>query len=242
MCEGMLWRFRSRWTRWSPGAFALALLPAISSAQDAEPEIPPGTEIRIAVSLAGRTLWVIAGEDTVRTAPVAVASNSSLEYAGRKWRFTTPRGRHIVKEKREDPRWLPPDWHYAETAKEHGLKLRTLGAAPVRLSDGRFLMVRDSAVGLATDSSGRDLAVLPFDEHIVFDNMLFIPPLTTRNRQLEGALGRFALDLGRGYLLHGTPYPSSIGTASTHGCIRLGDDDIAWLYENVPIGTPVDVK
>jgi lipoprotein-anchoring transpeptidase ErfK/SrfK len=25
----------------------------------------------------------------------------------------------------------------------------------------------------------------------------------------------------------------------THGCIRLGDDDIDWLYRNVPAGTAV---
>ena len=25
----------------------------------------------------------------------------------------------------------------------------------------------------------------------------------------------------------------------THGCVRLADDDIEWLYENVPVGTKV---
>ena len=42
-----------------------------------------------------------------------------------------------------------------------------------------------------------------------------------------------------GYLLHGTPYDDSIGTAATHGCVRLRADDVQWLYENVPVGTPV---
>jgi lipoprotein-anchoring transpeptidase ErfK/SrfK len=77
---------------------------------------------------------------------------------------------------------------------------------------------------------------------VVFDSTLFIPPVGTRNRQLEGALGAFALDLGDGYLLHGTPDPTSIGTASTHGCIRLGDADIAWLHDHVPVGAPVHVR
>jgi lipoprotein-anchoring transpeptidase ErfK/SrfK len=82
-------------------------------------------------------------------------------------------------------------------------------------------------------------AALPVDEHIVFDSTLFVPPFATRNRQVDGELGRFLLDLGDGYLFHGTPYEESIGTAATHGCLRLRDEDIAWLYDQVPIGTRV---
>ena len=44
---------------------------------------------------------------------------------------------------------------------------------------------------------------------------------------------------GDGYLFHGTPLKNSIGLAATHGCIRLRDEDIEWMYENVPVGTKV---
>ena len=37
----------------------------------------------------------------------------------------------------------------------------------------------------------------------------------------------------------GTPYKKSIGMAATHGCIRLNDEDIEWLYDHVPVGTKV---
>lgn len=40
-------------------------------------------------------------------------------------------------------------------------------------------------------------------------------------------------------MLHGTPHKASIGQAATHGCIRLDDDAITYLYRNVPVGTPV---
>ena len=53
----------------------------------------------------------------------------------------------------------------------------------------------------------------------------------------ENRQGR--LDLGEGYLLHGTPYKESLGMAATHGCVRLGDEDIEWLYDHVPVGTRV---
>jgi lipoprotein-anchoring transpeptidase ErfK/SrfK len=29
--------------------------------------------------------------------------------------------------------------------------------------------------------------------------------------------------------------------AATHGCVRLRDQDIEWLYENIPVGTKVYV-
>jgi lipoprotein-anchoring transpeptidase ErfK/SrfK len=73
----------------------------------------------------------------------------------------------------------------------------------------------------------------------VFDNTLFVPPTDTKHRQIEGELGHFRLYLGDGYQIHGTPYANSIGSSVTHGCVRLHDEDIEWLYENVPVGTKV---
>jgi hypothetical protein len=85
------------------------------------------------------------------------------------------------------------------------------------------------------------VAFTPFaaDEEVIWDGTLYIPPVGTKQRRVTGMLGRYRLDLGDGYLIHGTPYTESIGEPSSHGCMRLGDDDIAWLYEHVPVGTPV---
>ena len=66
-------------------------------------------------------------------------------------------------------------------------------------------------------------------------------PFTTLNRRVHGELGRFALDLGDGYMIHGTPDESSVGKKATHGCLRLHDEDIEWMYQNVREGTPVYV-
>ena len=192
---------------------------------------------RIVVSLMDRRLWVIAGDDTLRTAPAAVASRSTLDYDGRIWNFDTPRGRRRVLSKAANPYWIPPRWHYAEVAKDYDLKLRNMyKGRRIRLKDGRWLTVRDSLVVVEDDST---YAPLPTDEEIVFDSTVFIPPPGTKNRLVAGELGKYRLDLGDGYYLHGTPDLESIGTAATHGCVRLGDDDIEWLYENVPVGTPV---
>jgi lipoprotein-anchoring transpeptidase ErfK/SrfK len=39
--------------------------------------------------------------------------------------------------------------------------------------------------------------------------------------------------------LHGTDEPNSIGSAATHGCIRLANEDMRRLFGLVPAGTPV---
>jgi hypothetical protein len=193
--------------------------------------------LRVVVSLQDRHVWAIVGMDTVLSAPAAVAKGTTLEYGNSSWRFSTPRGARTVLSKEADPIWQPPDWLYAETALEHGLKLDHLYAGkPVKLGDGRSLTVRGDYVGIVENGQ---FAALPTDEHIVFNGRLYIPPMGTKNRHVEGELGKFRLNLGDGYLLHGTPYKNSIGMAATHGCVRLRDEDIEWLYEHVPVGTKV---
>lgn len=56
----------------------------------------------------------------------------------------------------------------------------------------------------------------------------------------DNPLGRHALYLNLpGYLLHGSNKQFGIGMQVTHGCLRLYPEHIAYLYDHVPIGTPV---
>ncbi|WP_380163498.1 L,D-transpeptidase family protein [Jannaschia sp. R86511] len=41
--------------------------------------------------------------------------------------------------------------------------------------------------------------------------------------------------------LHGTDDADSVGQAVSHGCIRLSDEDITYLAELLPLGTPVQI-
>jgi lipoprotein-anchoring transpeptidase ErfK/SrfK len=123
-------------------------------------------------------------------------------------------------------------------AREHRLRLARLPSeGGVTLDDGNVLTVRDGVAGL--QRSDGSFAPLPRDEEVVFDSTLYIPPIGSANRRVEGELGEYQLDLGGGYLIHGTPRKQSIGTATTHGCVRLDDEQIEWLYAHIPIGTPV---
>jgi len=192
---------------------------------------------RLVVSLQDRHLWAIIGRDTVLSAPVAVAKGTKLDFGKQEWKFDTPRGVRTVLGKEADPIWQPPEWLYAETALEYGLKLGHLTPGhPIKLSDGRKLTMKNNVAGVIDNG---EFAELPTDEHIVFDNTLFVPPMGSKNRKVEGELGKYRLLLGDGYLLHGTPYKESIGLAATHGCVRMRDEDIEWLYEHVPVGTKV---
>ncbi|WP_051920570.1 L,D-transpeptidase family protein [Thermodesulfobacterium hydrogeniphilum] len=55
-------------------------------------------------------------------------------------------------------------------------------------------------------------------------------------------MGKYALYLSRGlYAIHGTNKIYSIGRRSTHGCIRLYPQHIKFLYNNVTVGTTVQI-
>ena len=202
----------------------------------------PRAPLRLEVAIGERRLYAVRGQDTLLVTSAAVASQETLSYAGRTWTFYTPKGRRAVLAKQSDPWWTPPDWFYAEVARRHGLKLRYVEAGrPMRLSEGRRLVVRDSAVGLILPGSAT-FAPLPEDEHVVFGDTLYVPPIGTRHRRISGQLGAYRLDLGEGFLIHGTPDERTIGTASTHGCVRLDAVALQWVYDHVPVGTTVVIR
>lgn len=181
---------------------------------------------------------MVDGADTLMTAPAAVGMDRRLTFDGRSWTFRSPRGVRVVTGRTARDSWIPPEWHYAEVAREYHLRLARLHAdSAVVLDDGSILTTREGRVGLLRHDGS--FAPLPPEEEIVFDGKLYIPPLGTENRAITGELGEYQLDLGGGYLIHGTPHEKSIGTATTHGCVRLDDEQIAWLYDHIPIGTPV---
>ena len=58
----------------------------------------------------------------------------------------------------------------------------------------------------------------------------------------DNPLGDYAMRLGmRDYLIHGTNKPYGIGMRVSHGCIRLYPEDIEALFQQVPVGTPVNI-
>ena len=66
-----------------------------------------------------------------------------------------------------------------------------------------------------------------------------IPPPTHSSRYEYGVLGDYALDIGNGYLIHGTLYQRFLGLPVTHGCVRLNDKDLDYVYHELSIGSKV---
>ncbi|SUD90994.1 L,D-transpeptidase [Psychrobacter phenylpyruvicus] len=41
--------------------------------------------------------------------------------------------------------------------------------------------------------------------------------------------------------IHGTPDTEPMGTPLSHGCVRMRNDELMWLFEQVEEGTPVEI-
>ncbi len=198
---------------------------------------------RILVSLKRRRLWLVDGRDTLLSAPVAIGMTENFTYNGRRYSFDTPAGRRTVIGKAKDPIWIPPEWHYYEKAAEKGLEAVKLEKdSRIVLGDSSIIEVRGDEVG-RINHFGNFAPVTPGSE-IMFDGKLFIPPLHTRQRRVPDALGPYKLDMGDGYLIHGTHVynEESIGDAVSHGCVRMRNEDLIRLYPLVPRGTPVFIS
>ncbi len=66
-----------------------------------------------------------------------------------------------------------------------------------------------------------------------------LPPKDPNERFDDVSLGKYGLYMGDGYIIHGTLFKSLLGRRVTHGCIRLGDEDLEFVYNTTPIGARV---
>jgi hypothetical protein len=202
----------------------------------------PGARPYLVVSVAERRLWYKLGDSVLFGTQVATGSGKTLvkEGGGSHWKFETPRGRLVVVSKDSMPAWVPPDWHFVEQARKRGLGLvRLHRGQSLRAPDGSEVTVQGSDV-VRRYPDGRTVALRASDgREIVVGGNLLVPPFGTNQRRYPEVLGTRRLNLGDGYALHGTNRPETIGQAVSHGCVRLRNEDVEWLYEHVPVGTPV---
>ncbi len=198
----------------------------------------------IVVSIEDRRLWLKQGDTTLYTTRVAVGSGKSLVQTtgGRKeYKFDTPRGRLTVLYKELDPYWQPPDWHFVEmAAKKKGFGVVMLKRGQkVMVSDGSWYEVRGDDVVRVYPDGHVQLLEASEGHELLADKKIVVPPFGTNQREYKWVVGGHRLNLGDGYGLHGTDEPNSIGHAASHGCVRLRNEDIAYLYSIVAVGTPV---
>lgn len=68
------------------------------------------------------------------------------------------------------------------------------------------------------------------------------PPEHSPKRIARGELGKYALDLGYGYKIHGTPHVRQLGRNVTHGCIRVGARDLKYIWDHTDLCTRVFIQ
>jgi L,D-transpeptidase ErfK/SrfK len=66
-----------------------------------------------------------------------------------------------------------------------------------------------------------------------------IPSGDSPERYEQNVLGEWGFDIGNGYLIHGTLYQRFLGLPVTHGCVRLGDEELRVVHKNIRIGSKV---
>ena len=195
---------------------------------------------KILVSTKDRWLWFVLGKDTLLSAPVAIGMGKNFEYEGKKYRFETPRGRRKVLRKQDNPIWTVPEWHYLEKAAHRGLvPVYVKPGELYPLDDGSWIEMQNGEVG-RVNQFGNFWPFTPGIE-IMFDGKIFIPPVDSPQRRVPDALGPVKLDMGEGYLIHGTHEynEQTIGDAVSHGCVRMRNEDVSRLAAMVDAGTPV---
>jgi len=106
------------------------------------------------------------------------------------------------------------------------------------LESGRVVKIYSTAVGTpATPSpSGSYQIVQRIPDPTWYTKGKIVPP------GKANPLGTRWLGLSvKGYGIHGTNRPSSIGHNASHGCIRMRNRDVEELFEMVAVGDPVEL-
>jgi L,D-transpeptidase YbiS len=88
------------------------------------------------------------------------------------------------------------------------------------------------------ENGGRQSEVAP-GKIITAGHAIVMPPVDSPQRRFDKVLGHYRLELGDGYGIHGTDEPEKLGRSVSHGCVRVGDDDLAKLYQMVNVGDEV---
>lgn len=221
----------------------------------------PDTGQTILVSTAENRLYVRRNGQTIFQAVCSTGKGTTLAVDGQTIIFDTPIGKLHIVSKDENPQWVPPDWHYVEEARKNGMRVVRLN--PGQSIDSRtglpassqpqkgvwswfggsrntpnnpVLQVRGDTVVEINNGVERELDP---GKIIVAGNAVIVPPVNTKQRHFDKVLGKFRLEMGNGYGIHGTDEPDKLGQSVSHGCVRLGDDDIEKLYGIANVGDTV---
>ncbi|HEY9632435.1 MAG TPA: L,D-transpeptidase [Coleofasciculaceae cyanobacterium] len=122
----------------------------------------------------------------------------------------------------------------------------------ISLSRRRVTLYRENrslkSYPVAVGQKGWETPTGNFQVMQMLRNPKWIHPLTGESvpgGDPENPLGRYWIGFwknGKNWIgFHGTPNPETVGTAASHGCIRMYNKDVEELFSQVKVGTPVTV-
>ncbi len=179
-----------------------------------------------------RTDWPARGKETVdrETEHQLVRQNISLE---RRLKTLAPRGIYIVIDSGSNSLYLMKG---AETLRRAVISCGS--GSILEEPGGRRRWVFDTPRGeFYVKSKIRNPDWIKPDWAFIEEGEKI--PKDPRERVEPGVLGDYALGFGNGYFIHGTLYTRLLGRSVTHGCIRVGDEDLKVIFEKASIGTRI---
>ncbi|MCA8864602.1 L,D-transpeptidase family protein [Halomonas sp. SBBP1] len=120
--------------------------------------------------------------------------------------------------------------------------------------DGETSSVQTYPIGIGRDGFNTPFGITKTTMRL--EDPAWYPPASVRREAAErgdpppsvvppgpdNPLGKYAILLDiPGYLIHGTNRPDGIGMRASRGCIRLHADDIKALFDQVRVGTQVNI-
>ncbi len=129
-----------------------------------------------------------------------------------------------------------------EMAAESAPTRRLIVNMPARkialVQDGKVVKVYPVAIG--KNSTPSPSGIFHIASHVV--NPTYSHAGKVVGPGPSNPVGTRWMSLGfKGYGLHGTNHPESIGHAASHGCIRMRNHDVEELFELVHVGDEVDL-
>ncbi len=130
----------------------------------------------------------------------------------------------------------------SEMAAESGPSRRLIVNLPARkialVQDGKVVKMYSVAVGKSSTPSPS--GTFHIASHVV--NPTYSHAGKVVRPGPGNPVGTRWMSIGfKGYGIHGTNHPESIGHAASHGCIRLRNHDVEELFELVRVGDEVDL-
>ena len=129
---------------------------------------------------------------------------------------------------------------------EHATSARGKRRVVVSIADRKLAVIdNDTVIRIFPVAVGADVSPSPTGEFQVvnrLDNPTYYHPGTVIPPGAGNPIGTRWIGLNKkGYGIHGTNVPQSVGKAASHGCIRLRNRDVEQLFPLMEVGDTVEI-